>query len=75
MTNYVTHHFHYVTLSTKLAPPLYSSRYIFLRKRFGRVFIRQTLLPDELLLFEADHLPQTPHQPMATLPLYTKQLT
>lgn len=54
---------------------VFSSRYIFLRKRFGRVILRQTLPPDELLLFEADQLPQTHHQPMATLPLYVKQLT
>ena len=52
---------------------IFSSRYLFLRKAFGRAVAAETLPHDQLLLFEADALPQWGHQPVETLPLYLSE--
>jgi glucosamine 6-phosphate synthetase-like amidotransferase/phosphosugar isomerase protein len=49
---------------------IFSSRYLFLRKTFGRAVAVETLPHDQLLLFESGLLPQSGHHPVETLPLY-----
>jgi glucosamine 6-phosphate synthetase-like amidotransferase/phosphosugar isomerase protein len=49
---------------------IFSSRYLFLRKTFGRAVAAETLLEDQLLLFDSDLLPQSSHHPVETLPLF-----
>jgi glucosamine 6-phosphate synthetase-like amidotransferase/phosphosugar isomerase protein len=48
---------------------IFSSRYIFLRKRFGRALLAEELPRDHLLLFEARSLAQTGHRPAAAVDL------
>jgi glucosamine 6-phosphate synthetase-like amidotransferase/phosphosugar isomerase protein len=48
---------------------IFSSRYIFLRKRFGPILLTETLPHNQLLLYEAPALPQLGHQPTALLSL------
>lgn len=48
---------------------IFSSRYLYLRKTFGRVVSTETLPPDQLLLFEATSLPLLAHLPSLALPL------
>ncbi len=48
---------------------IFSSRYIFLRKRFGRALLTEELPRDHLLLFEARSLAQTGHRPTEALAL------
>jgi len=48
---------------------IFSSRYIFLRKRFGQAVLAETLTPDHLMLFEAGAIPQLGHRPAFTLTL------
>lgn len=49
---------------------LFSSRYIFLRKQFGRDVQSTVLVPDQLVLYDAARLHERQHLPVATLPLY-----
>ncbi len=49
---------------------VFSSRYIFLRKSFGRGVITEALPHDELLLFEATTLARRGHKPAAACPLF-----
>ncbi len=48
---------------------LFSSRYLFLRKAFGRAVRYEALPHDHLLLFDARRLPDCPLQPVASCPL------
>jgi hypothetical protein len=48
---------------------IFSSRYIFLRRRFGPVLINERLPRNQLLLFEAGTLPRLEHRPAAGLAL------
>jgi len=48
---------------------IFSSRYIFLRKAFGRSVITEALPHDRVLLFDALNLPQTGNQPDRTCSL------
>lgn len=48
---------------------LFSSRYLFLRHTFGPRLLQQTLPADQLLLFDADAIPQNHHQPGCVWPL------
>ncbi|HEY84337.1 MAG TPA: hypothetical protein G4N96_04380 [Chloroflexi bacterium] len=49
---------------------VFSSRYIFLRKAFGRSVVTEVLPHDQLLLFETSSLSQHKHQPAAACPLF-----
>jgi len=49
---------------------IFSSRYIFLRKRFGISILTETLFRDQLLLYEASSLSRLGHLPLHQLPLY-----
>jgi hypothetical protein len=64
---------HHKTLSVHFHPVwnvlIFSSRYIFLRKTFGRTTLAERLPRDQLLLFEARALPHLGHQPVAVSPL------
>lgn len=48
---------------------IFSSRYIFLRKRFGSVLLNERLPRNQLLLFEAGALPRLQHRPVAAVDL------
>ncbi len=48
---------------------VFSSRYIFLRKAFGRAVITEALEHDKVLLFDAARLPEQGNQPLVTCPL------
>jgi glucosamine 6-phosphate synthetase-like amidotransferase/phosphosugar isomerase protein len=50
---------------------IFSSRYIFLRKRFGPVVLTEELPRDQILLFEARSLAQTGHRPAVAVALQT----
>ena len=64
---------HHKTLSVHFHPGwnilIFSSRYIFLRKTFGRVILAERLPRNQLLLFEARALPHLGHRPVAVSPL------
>ncbi len=49
---------------------IFSSRYIFLRKAFGRSVVTEALPHDKLLLFETGSLSQYRHQPVADCALF-----
>lgn len=49
---------------------IFSSRYIFLRKAFGRSVITESLPHNELLLFDAATLARRGHKPVAACPLF-----
>jgi glucosamine 6-phosphate synthetase-like amidotransferase/phosphosugar isomerase protein len=66
--NPLCHHFH-----PEWNALIFSSRYLFLRKTFGRVVTTETLPHDQLLLFETGLLPQWGHRPVEMLPLYPSQ--
>jgi glucosamine 6-phosphate synthetase-like amidotransferase/phosphosugar isomerase protein len=48
---------------------IFSSRYIFLRKTFGRSLLAERLPSNQLLLFDARALPRLGHRPVAASPL------
>ena len=54
---------------------IFSSRYLFLRKTFGRIVVAETVPPDQLLLFNSGSLPQSGHHPIETLPLRLPEQT
>ncbi len=45
---------------------VFSSRYIFLRKAFGRAVITEALPHDQVMIFDADTLPRLGNQPQST---------
>lgn len=47
----------------------FSSRYLFLRKAFGRAVITEALSPDKAFLFEADRLPEYGKEPVQSIQL------
>lgn len=52
---------------------IFTSRYLFLRKQFGHGVSGETILPDHLLVYDAQQLPVRQHQPIVALPLDLKQ--
>lgn len=48
---------------------IFSSRYIFLRKTFGRVVLKENISSDKIFIFDAEKLPQHGSQATATIPL------
>jgi hypothetical protein len=48
---------------------IFSSRYLFLRKAFGRSMITEALPHDDLLLYDASSLARCQHEPVARLPI------
>lgn len=48
---------------------IFSSRYIFLRKRFGNKVIQQDIKNDSVLLFDANTLVENQHKPLASIHL------
>ncbi|MCA9957626.1 MAG: hypothetical protein KC443_01245 [Anaerolineales bacterium] len=50
---------------------IFSSRYIFLRKKFGQRVRNDLLLPDQLILYDAMRVHEQQQFPVATLPLYS----
>ena len=48
---------------------IFSSRYIFLRKTFGRVVLKETLSSDKIFIFDAEKLPQLQARAMRTISL------
>ncbi len=48
---------------------IFSSRYLFLRKRFGSAVLYENLPADQLLLFDVETLPHLCHHPVDTFPL------
>jgi glucosamine 6-phosphate synthetase-like amidotransferase/phosphosugar isomerase protein len=48
---------------------IFSSRYVFLRKIFGRAVLAESVPRDHLMLFDSTMLKQSKHNPIATLPL------
>jgi glucosamine 6-phosphate synthetase-like amidotransferase/phosphosugar isomerase protein len=48
---------------------VFSSRYVFLRKTFGRAVLTEDLPSDHLMLFDSHRLKQSKHNPIVTLPL------
>lgn len=54
---------------------IFSSRYIFLRKTFGRALLVEKIPRNQLMLFDARRLPQMGCRPIDILPLYTDEPT
>ena len=48
---------------------IFSSRYIFLRKTFGRVVLKENLVSDKIFIFDAEKLPQLGSQAMRMIAL------
>lgn len=53
---------------------IFSSRYIFLRKAFGHAVVTEALPHDQIMLFDADRLPELGNQPSAQSDLLTNTL-
>lgn len=52
---------------------VFSSRYIFLRKAFGRAVITEALTHDQVMLFDARYLTQQGNQPLVYCTLHTDE--
>lgn len=49
---------------------IFSSRYVFLRKSFGKSVVTEALPVDQLMLFDADRLPELGNEPAEQVPLF-----